>query len=221
MTGYHATWKRLGALSGIAVAVASFLGWQAGYTVVDPGPPLARTRWSLPGQVAEDPARDLAILTARRPWSDGFAGQAETGPDGQRGAAAGSAQALQWRLAGVVERPDGNFVLIATGPPNAVKFEYRAVGDTLPDGSTLVEITSESATIQGAGKDAERRALWLFRAPASAEGPASKPGLQIPPKANGAALVAPDPRIQSASASARSQPGRAHPTTSLRQSVSR
>jgi hypothetical protein len=161
---HRASWMRLSVLGGVAVALSAFLGWQAGETAVPAGPRPAPAKWALPTVVPEDPAKDVAALTARHPWSslsgtaDGVNGGA-TGPAG----APGTPAPVPWRLAGIVERPDGIFALIANGQPGAITFEYRSIGDKLPDGSTLVKITSDSAVTEAGGSPGEQRVYWLFR----------------------------------------------------------
>jgi hypothetical protein len=157
------TWIRLAVLSGVAVVVSAFLGWQAGQISVPAAPPPAPIAWELSSPPTEDPARDLAILTARRPWTNASlaagAGDAQHQP---AGAAANPAPAA-WRLAGIVQRPSENFALIVIGAAGAAKLEYHRVGDVLPDGSTLVQITSETAITESAGAAGARRVYWLFR----------------------------------------------------------
>jgi hypothetical protein len=157
---HRATWMRLCVLGGVAVALSAFLGWQAGETAVPAGPRPAPAKWALPTAVPEDSAKDVAALTARHPWSSQFGTV-----DGANGSAAapGTPAPVPWRLAGIVERPDGRFALIANGQPGAVKFEYHSVGDKLPDGSTLVEITSDNAVTEAGGSPGEQRVYWLFR----------------------------------------------------------
>jgi hypothetical protein len=198
MTWHNIGWQRFVVLSVIAVAIATFLGWQSGYTIAETGAPLAPTRWSLPTPISEEPDKDLATLTGRRPWSGALPGttQGETGANRPATGSAGSAAALTWRLAGLVERADGNFVLIATGPANAAKFEYRGLGDKLPDGSTLVEITVDHATVETGGTNRDRRVLRLFRgAAAAAAGP---PAVQPQPTAAEPADVVPAAERRSA-----------------------
>jgi hypothetical protein len=161
---HRATWMRLCALSGVAVALSAFLGWQAGETAVPAGQRLAPAKWALPTVVPEDPAKDLAALTARHPWSSQF-GTPDAANSGANGLAAapGTPAPVPWRLAGIIERPDGIFALIANGQPGAIKFEYRGVGDKLPDGSTLVKITADNAVTEAGGSPGEQRVYWLFR----------------------------------------------------------
>ena|SRR5579863_5028408 len=156
------SWIRLAVLSGVAALVAAYLGWQAGQVSVSAGPPLAPTRWELPAQSTEDPTRDLAILTERRPWTNAFlaagAGSVQRGPAGPA-----NSPPIAWRLAGIVRRPSENLALIIIGEASAAKLEYRGVGDVLPDGSTLVQITSETAVTKPAEASGEQRVYRLFR----------------------------------------------------------
>jgi len=166
MSSGIATWIRLAVLSVIAVVVSVFLGWQAGQTPVPPGVPLAPTPWTLSSRPAEDPARDLGILTARLPWTNAFLAASSAGAGAKAPGTAGAAsdpKSVAWRLAGIGRRPDEDFVVIAIGQPDATKFEYRHVGDALPDGSTLVQITSDNAVTAADGPSGEQRVYWLFR----------------------------------------------------------
>jgi hypothetical protein len=167
MTGIT-TWIRFAVLGGIAVVVAVFLGWQTGQISVPAIPPPAAIAWVLPSRQIEDSARDLAILSTRRPWTDAFlaARSAAPGAAGARqpGAAQPSgAKPAVWRLAGIGQRPGEKFALIAIGEGGAVKLEYRRIGDLLPDGSTLVQITPDNAVAEPAGTSGEQRVYWLFR----------------------------------------------------------
>jgi hypothetical protein len=156
------TWIRLAVLSGVAAVMSAFLGWQAGQISVPAGPPPALAPWVLPPQPTEDPRRDMAIVTARRPWTNAFL-TTDTGIK-QPGAAGGSnSKPVAWRLAGLVQRKGEDFALIVTGQPGAAKLEYNRVGDLLPDGSTLVEITADNAVAEPAGSPGEERVYWLFR----------------------------------------------------------
>lgn len=156
------SWIRLAVLSGVAAVVSAFLGWQAGQISVPARPPSPPTPWELPAQPAADPTKDLAILTARRPWTNAFLA---AGANAAQGAAAGASgsPAVEWRLAGIVERPGENLALIVIGQAGAAQLEYRRIGDALPDGSTLVQITPDTAVTKPAGSSGEQRVYWLFR----------------------------------------------------------
>ena len=160
---------RLAAMGGLAVLLALFLGWQAGETVVSAAPPPPRTSWHLPVLTEVDSAKDLAVLSARKPWG----GETASGPVA---AVPGAARLLEWRLAGVVERPDGVFALIAIGKSGPMKYEYRTVGEKLPDGSAVAKITSEYVSIRPADAGGHDRVLWLFR---GATGTASTPASDL------------------------------------------
>ena len=159
----RASWTRLCVLGGVAVVLSAFLGWQAGETAVPAGPRLAAAKWALPTVAPEDPGKDLAALTARHPWSS-VSGTTDVANGGNGpGAAPGTPAPVPWRLAGIVERADGRFALIANGQPGAIKFEYHIVGDKLSDGSRLVAITADSVVTEAAGSPGEQRVYWLFR----------------------------------------------------------
>ena len=166
IAAHKATWARLAALIGIATALSAFAGWQAGQPVVPPTPLPAPTPWELPRQKSEDSARDLRILTTRLPWDGGplkaVAAISAPGRPGARGTPASSKPSNEWRLAGIVQRSDENFVILAIGPPNALKFEYRQVGNKLPDGSVLIEITADRAVTRRGTSLTERQTYSLF-----------------------------------------------------------
>lgn len=93
--------------------------------------------WSLPQAGSRDIERDLAVLTARRPWGGGEAFADIENP---------APVSAPWRLVGVVQRANQRFALILIGSGPGAKLEYRAVGDVLPDGNVLVQIGDDSAT---------------------------------------------------------------------------
>ena len=169
-------WLRLGGLAVLAVLLAVFFGWQSGEMTVPAAVTPPRASWNLPNVPEIDTAKDLAVLKERKPWGD----------LGKKDAAA-SAQAKaappEWRLAGVVDRPDGSYALIAVGKPPSIKYEYRAVGDKLPDGSTLIELSQDSATTKADDQDGTQTVHRLL------EGAA-------PPKKKGASLVIDPPARQ-------------------------
>jgi hypothetical protein len=153
------TLYRIGAAFGFAVLMALFLGWGSGYT---PPPPLTRAapeQWKLNPPAPPDAAKDLAALKARHPWSADMPGAASAagGAGGADGPGAPADPKAVWRLAGVIERGDERFALIAIGVEPSVTLEYKKIGDALPDGSVLVQITPNSATTgpsKAAPKDA-------------------------------------------------------------------
>jgi hypothetical protein len=145
-----------GILTGAAVAIAVVLGWQAGDVSQIAMRPEAPAVWSLPSPQAPDPDRALAILAARRPWggSSSFSDSETPIP-----LSAGSA----WRLVGIVQRADERYALILIGTGPTAKVEYRIVGDTLPDGTKLVQIDTDSATsTSDTSSLASRRVHRLF-----------------------------------------------------------
>ncbi len=136
-------------------AAAVILGWRTGGAPA--APPLATPAeaWTLPQLTASDPARDAAILKARRPWGGGAAFHDIDSP--------APASRAPWQLAGIVERGNERFALILVGQGPAARLEYRGMGDSLPDGSVLVQIGADSATSEGGQPAAaERRVYRLF-----------------------------------------------------------
>jgi hypothetical protein len=128
---------QLGLLTAVAFAGALVLGWRAGEMPQSGPAGEAPMDWSLPPAGARDIEHDLSVLTARRPWGggDAFADIENPAP-----------VSAPWRLVGVVQRANQRFALILIGSGPGAKLEYRAVGDSLPDGNVLVQIGDDSAT---------------------------------------------------------------------------
>jgi hypothetical protein len=143
---------RLGAGALVAVAGAAGLGWSAGETPLPPPSAIPKETWELREIKPEDTAKLVAVLAGRHPWA-GFIDSARR-PDQRRTARNPAPKpATPWRLAGIVQRGDESFALIATGQAAQTKIEYRRVGDSLPDGSILVQILPDSAKTQPAPSD--------------------------------------------------------------------
>ena len=148
---------RLGIPIGVIFLCAMFLGWNAGDTPLPPAARMAPVPWSLPTAEVRESAKDLAIVTAGRPWNRGFA-SADAGAS-----LAPAVAAPSWRLAGIIQRNDQRFALIASGPDAAAKLDYLGIGDALPDGGVLVDITQDSAAVEGGiTAAAGRRVYRLF-----------------------------------------------------------
>lgn len=170
---------RLALLAAIAIVAAMFLGWQRGEMLVPPAAAPVAERWTLPAATEEDANKEMSFLSERHPWGGGRdkPGETPVGPD--------KINRTTWRLAGIVERTEGRFALVAIGPPGTANLEYRALGDQLPDGSRLVEITPDSATSEGVEPGAARHTFQLFRG-AQADTilvptPPAAPGVQSTP----------------------------------------
>jgi hypothetical protein len=148
---------RIAGVAVVLVAVAVGVGWRAGKTEVPPLPPLPKDSWSLPKADAEDTAKDLAVMKGKHPWT-GFLDMTKRVTLNKRSATQTPARTaprpaparpqVPWRLAGVIQRGDESLVLIATGKEPKTILEYKKVGDSLPDGSILVQIMSDSAKTQ-------------------------------------------------------------------------
>jgi hypothetical protein len=149
----------------VLLAAAVVLGWQAGDAPLMPPPSADRAPWSLPPRPHSDAAAAMAALEARRPWGEvtspaqAAAAAGAAGGAGQPNAAAASSA---WRLAGIVERGQDHFALIASGVGPGLHLAYLRVGDRLPDGSVLLRIATDSATIANAKASAQPRIYRLF-----------------------------------------------------------
>jgi hypothetical protein len=148
---------QFGAAFAALLAAAIILGWHAGAPPTAIAAAEAPAPWALPLVTPRDPAADAVILRARHPWGgrDAFRDPEVPPPP--------PPAATPWQLAGVIERGDQRLAFVLVGKGAAAKLEYRAVGDSLPDGSVLVQIDADSATSEG-GKSAaaERRVYRLF-----------------------------------------------------------
>lgn len=148
---------RLGIPIGVIFLCSVFLGWNAGDTPIPPAVRVAPAPWSLPQAEVPESAKDLAIVTSGHPWNRGSA-SADAGAS-----PAPAAAAPTWRLAGIIQRNDQRFALIASGPDAAAKLDYLGIGDALPDGSVLVDIMQDSAAVEGGKAPAAgRRVYRLF-----------------------------------------------------------
>ena len=139
---------------GAAIAGAGYLGWQAGQPHPIRAAAAAPIAWALPVRPAFNPAADIAILQARRPWGGTAAFQDPDTP---------APVQTPWQLAGTLQRDGAWFALIRTGQGPAGKLDYRGIGETLPDGSVLVQIGADGATSQqGQSSSVEQRVHHLF-----------------------------------------------------------
>jgi len=143
---------RLGAVALVLTAGSAALGWRAGETPLPPPSAIPKESWELREIKPEDTTTLVGVLAARHPWA-GFI-DASKRPDLRRAARTPPKRPPPppppWRLAGIVQRGDESFVLIATGQAAQTKIEYRRVGESLPDGSILVQILPDSAKTQPA-----------------------------------------------------------------------
>ena len=141
---------------GALLVVAILAGWHTGDAPADGAARLAPAAWTLPSPNVRDPEQDVAIINLRQPWGGRAAFR-----DPELAPLPGNAV---WRLAGIVERGGERLVLIMVGPE--ARLEYRSVGESLPDGSVLVQIDLDSATSQrGQSGAAERSVHRLFEKP--------------------------------------------------------
>jgi hypothetical protein len=157
MIGSQIVRRNLIRIAGVAVVAlvgAVALGWRAGETVVPPLPPVAKDAWSLPKSQPEDIDKDLALMKGKHPWT-GFLNMDKRVTLNRRPENAPPVRPpsrpkpkVPWRLAGIIQRGEESFVLIATGQAAKTTLEYKRVGDSLPDGSILVQIMADSAKTQ-------------------------------------------------------------------------
>ena len=152
------TLVRLAVAGVLLISAGAALGWKAGQTDEPPALPTAKEKWALAAPQGDDTTKDLAILNLRKPWGS---------PDeARREQPTARTAPPQWRLAGIVVSGEEKLALISTGQYPRARFEYRRIGESLPDGSILVQITSDSAKTESR----------------SAPGPASSPAFPPSPR---------------------------------------
>jgi len=141
---------------GLMSAAGFALGWwQEG--AVRPGSPAGGgpEAWALPKSAAEDFARDVKILTARKLF--GAAAGQTPGVISVLPSAAPAPVAApppRWRIGGVVTSPDIQYVVLLmqqAGEP-AGHLEIRRPGEKLPDGSTVRSVDPGAVTVDHDGK---------------------------------------------------------------------
>jgi hypothetical protein len=141
--------------AALLLTASVVLGWRAGRETTAAAASAAPTQWTLPGDGADNPERDAAILRARRPWGGGNAFH-----DIDSGPVIPTVQ--PWTLVGTIVRDDRRYALIRVGPPSS-KIEYRGIGEKLPDGSTVDAIDADGITTAGgSGRGAKPIVYRLF-----------------------------------------------------------
>lgn len=134
--------RPLAGAAGLALAVG--LGWLDAPATAPPAYAPPAEAWSLPTLAQSQSGRGLAEVTALRPWSADRRPAAPPNPSPTAGPAPEG-----WRLAGIVLRGEERFVLITGGSVNSQDVEYKRVGDTLPDGSIILQISQDSVITEG------------------------------------------------------------------------
>lgn len=133
----------------VAAATLSLaFGWQMGQETQQSALAPAAEAWSLPQPQETAPGQDMAEITTKRPWAaEGrAAGMGAIRPDAGSGATG-------WRLAGTVQRGDQQFALIARG----TALEYKRVGDSLPDGSIILQINQDGVITDGGSSSPDKK----------------------------------------------------------------
>ncbi len=139
----------------VAIMVGALIGGAFGWFAAPPAAPLAQPRASVPPGIATaryKPDADLAWLTRRDPWGARAAPVAAPTPAPSPQAAAGR----PWRIGGVMVW-GGDMMAIILGPAGVAP-EYRRIGESLPDGSRIVDMASGAVTVEQGGV---RRVLRL------------------------------------------------------------
>lgn len=131
------TLLRLAVAAVLMVGIGIALGWRADQTDESPASQMAKEPWSVQPPKSEDPTKDLALLTSRHPWTGNTEAKKEE--------AAAHKVPPAWRLVGIVQSGKEKFALVTTGQSPRPRPAYLRIGDALPDGSILVQITSDSA----------------------------------------------------------------------------
>jgi hypothetical protein len=144
-------------IAGLLIsAVAAGLGWHSGSAIASAAegttPP---TSWNLPQEHASNTNQEAELLRTRRPWGGGASFRdIDSGPPPSTN--------QPWTLVGTIVRNDERFALIRTGPGPSDKFDYRSVGDSLPDGSSIEAIEIDTVTTTG-GPTGRKMIYRLFQ----------------------------------------------------------
>lgn len=135
-------------LGAMVIALAGFgAGWFGADARVDVKPLVVPAEpWREPSVPTADPTVVSARLRMRSP----FGAEATPAP-----AAAESPRepAVSWRLSGIVadEHASAAVILITEQGQPGARAQYRYVGEELPDGSRIVEISVTGMTVEAAG----------------------------------------------------------------------
>jgi hypothetical protein len=145
---------RLLAGSSALLVAGLVIGWLTAEDTPDTSKLAApKENWQEPGLAQADAAKSVASLAQRPLWGD-------SGP--KAGAAAtDKPKSADWRLSGIVTKSGPPMAVILQGEPGkpSSHVQFGKIGDALPDGSHIVEITKTTMTVAG---DSGQRQVKLF-----------------------------------------------------------
>jgi len=120
------------------------LGWmmagdgKVGTSLVAPG-----EAWREPRVYPGDPAAALLSLAQHPLW--------QPPPKPPAVATAQADPPPSWRLSGILSDDDGSLraiILLTSGGRSPAQVQYRRVGDLLPDGSRIIEVSNTAITVE-------------------------------------------------------------------------
>jgi hypothetical protein len=150
---FRRTEVQAGAAAGAALLVALVMGWLNGRAHPATLHAQDEEQWSIPQVRESSAARDQAVLSSRKLWNGYYATGSSQG--------GGQSAPAKWRFAGTVVRGQERFALIAG--ESGGKLQYLKIGDKLPDGSSLVDISPDTLVSDGgSGTPEERHSYHLF-----------------------------------------------------------
>jgi hypothetical protein len=139
--------SRIGIAVVMALAAIGSLafGWWRNDEVRDHVPTVAaEPAWNVPKPAVTYLSRYATILAQRQPFgapapSAASAPGGPGGAGGQNAPAPGAAEAVKWRVNGIVTTDASRYLVVMIQKPgeNTGRPELRRVGDALPDGSTV------------------------------------------------------------------------------------
>ncbi|MBI1778289.1 MAG: hypothetical protein HYR63_23370 [Proteobacteria bacterium] len=138
--------RRVALLGSLLVAAAALFGWFDAEVMPEASVAIrAPSNFALASPPPSTLANDLSILAQRQPW-----GASKQEP--AQGQAASKAQdpVGAWRIGGILKLGVESFVILIIQPqPNTPHFlRYLSVGNTLPDGRTIEEITGDTVLLR-------------------------------------------------------------------------
>lgn len=132
-----------------AVATALFSAAAVGWLTMDlPSTAAGRAeadRWQAPGVIPAAVEASLKTLNERHPW-----GVPPPAPVAAAPGAAAAAPAATWRIAGtVIEGAQSRVVMLYSAQPGGpVEVRYVALGEKLPDGRSVINVTGDTITLR-------------------------------------------------------------------------
>lgn len=103
-------------------------------------------RWQPPSLIPAAVEESLKMINERHPWG----APAPAAPAAAQAPGAAAAPAATWRLAGtVIEGAQSRVVMLYSAQPGGpVEIRYVALGEKLPDGRSVINVTGDTITLR-------------------------------------------------------------------------